>query len=111
MTHEPRVSRAALRDAAARSAPSGRPHARRRASRWAAVPLVALIRAYQWLLSPFLGARCRFEPTCSAYALVAIERHGPARGVALAVRRLLRCHPWGAAGYDPVPGTEPKADP
>src|SRR5690606_27805775 len=65
--------------------------------------LLALIRAYQLTLSPWLGRHCRFEPTCSAYAAEAIARHGAARGSALAARRLARCHPWGSSGYDPVP--------
>ena len=65
--------------------------------------LVALIRVYQWTLSPWLGAYCRYEPTCSAYAVVALERFGPIRGSWLTVRRLLRCHPWATSGYDPVP--------
>ena len=71
--------------------------------------LVFLVRLYRWTLSPLksaiLGphARCRFTPTCSAYALEAVRRHGALRGGWLAVRRLLRCHPWGGCGEDPVP--------
>lgn len=65
--------------------------------------LIALIRAYQLTLSPFLGGSCRFLPTCSAYAIEAITTHGARRGAILAVRRLSRCHPFGRAGYDPVP--------
>jgi putative membrane protein insertion efficiency factor len=65
--------------------------------------LVHLVRAYQLLLSPFLGNHCRFYPSCSSYAIEAIERHGPARGIWLATRRLSRCHPWHPGGYDPVP--------
>ena len=61
------------------------------------------IQLYRWFLSPYLGSQCRYEPTCSAYALEAIEVHGAIRGYGLAVRRVCRCHPWGAAGYDPVP--------
>jgi putative membrane protein insertion efficiency factor len=64
---------------------------------------VLLIRAYQWLLSPWLGPACRYEPTCSRYAIEAIERHGVLRGAVLAARRLARCHPLGASGFDPVP--------
>lgn len=65
--------------------------------------VVLLIRGYQRLVpSPFRGA-CRFHPTCSAYALEALERHGFARGLWLAARRVTRCHPLGASGYDPVP--------
>lgn len=61
------------------------------------------IRLYQWCVSPLLPAACRYQPTCSAYAVEAIERHGLPRGGLLTVRRLLRCHPWGGFGYDPVP--------
>ena len=61
------------------------------------------IRGYQRLAPPHLRGHCRFAPSCSAYAHVSIERHGLARGLALAARRLARCHPLGASGYDPVP--------
>ena len=61
------------------------------------------IRAYQLLLSPMLGPNCRFEPTCSCYALGALEEHGALRGSWLALKRVARCHPYGGAGYDPVP--------
>jgi putative membrane protein insertion efficiency factor len=61
------------------------------------------IRGYQLAISPWLGPRCRFQPTCSEYAATAIRRFGARRGLALAVRRILRCHPWGGHGYDPVP--------
>ena len=65
--------------------------------------LIALIRLYQLMLSPFLGGACRFVPSCSAYAREAIERHGALGGSWLALRRLLRCHPFGGSGFDPVP--------
>jgi putative membrane protein insertion efficiency factor len=65
--------------------------------------LIALIRAYQLVLSPFLGGHCRFVPSCSAYAREAIETHGAARGTLLALRRLSKCHPFGSSGVDPVP--------
>jgi uncharacterized protein len=65
--------------------------------------LLAVITAYQYLIRPLLGANCRFHPSCSEYAREAIARHGAARGVVLAVRRLSRCHPWHDGGYDPVP--------
>jgi hypothetical protein len=65
--------------------------------------LIALIRAYQVVLSPFIGAHCRFHPTCSHYAVEAIREHGPIKGLYLSVRRLSRCHPWHPGGYDPVP--------
>ena len=65
--------------------------------------LVSLIRLYQYLLRPLLGANCRFAPSCSEYACEAIEKHGAARGTLLAARRVLRCHPYHCGGYDPVP--------
>jgi uncharacterized protein len=73
---------------------------------WRCAPSRALIlalRAYRLLFSPWLGTQCRFEPTCSLYAIGAIERHGAAGGSYLAARRVLRCHPWCAGGFDPVP--------
>lgn len=77
---------------------------RSRPSRWLAGLLVALVTGYRRLISPWLGPRCRFEPTCSAYAQEAIERFGAVRGTWLAAKRIARCHPWGGSGYDPVPG-------
>ena len=65
--------------------------------------LVLPIRFYQIAISPLLGPSCRFTPTCSEYARQAILKHGPFKGLWLAVRRLLRCNPWGGSGYDPVP--------
>jgi putative membrane protein insertion efficiency factor len=65
--------------------------------------LLALIRLYQLTLSPLLGRSCRFEPSCSRYTAACIQLHGPARGVWLGVRRLARCHPFHAGGYDPPP--------
>jgi uncharacterized protein len=65
------------------------------------------IRAYRLLLSPVIGPRCRYLPSCSDYALEALQRHGVRRGAWLALRRILRCHPWGGSGYDPVPESEP----
>ena len=61
------------------------------------------VLAYQWTLRPLLGMQCRFEPSCSCYALEALSRHGAARGSLLAAGRVLRCHPWRPGGYDPVP--------
>jgi len=61
------------------------------------------IRVYRWLISPLLGTNCRYHPSCSSYALEAIEKHGAARGSWLSFRRVCRCHPWGGDGYDPVP--------
>ena len=69
--------------------------------------LMLLVRGYRLLLSPWLGGACRFEPTCSAYALTALERHGAAAGSYLAASRVLRCHPWCAGGVDPVPAQAP----
>ncbi len=65
--------------------------------------LILPIRFYQLSISPMLPKSCRFEPTCSAYAIEALRKHGPLKGLYLAVRRILRCHPWGGSGYDPVP--------
>ena len=65
--------------------------------------LLAGVSAYRLLLKPWLGNACRFEPTCSAYALLALQQHGAAKGSALTVGRLLRCHPWCEGGHDPVP--------
>jgi putative membrane protein insertion efficiency factor len=67
------------------------------------VVLVWLVRAYQMFIGPLLPAACRYYPTCSAYAIEALERHGALRGSLLAVRRIARCHPFRAGGYDPVP--------
>jgi uncharacterized protein len=64
---------------------------------------ILLIRGYQLLLSPLLGSHCRFHPTCSAYAIDSMRAHGVVRGLALTVRRVGRCHPWGGSGHDPVP--------
>ena len=70
----------------------------------AGIGLRLLIRAYQLLISPVLPPSCRYFPTCSCYAIEAVERHGAARGTWLALCRMLRCHPWGGAGgFDPVP--------
>jgi len=66
--------------------------------------LMWIIRGYQLLLSPMLGPRCRFYPSCSCYAHTAIERHGALQGTWLSLCRLLRCHPFNKGGYDPVPG-------
>ncbi|MBQ58399.1 membrane protein insertion efficiency factor YidD [bacterium] len=68
--------------------------------------LAAPIRIYRLIFSPWVGFNCRYQPTCSAYALEALERHGAFKGSLLIIRRLGRCHPFGGNGYDPVP--EPK---
>jgi len=62
-----------------------------------------LIKGYQWLVSPVLAGSCRYYPTCSSYAIEAIEQHGPLKGTLLGLKRILRCHPWHDGGYDPVP--------
>ncbi|HEY4062475.1 MAG TPA: membrane protein insertion efficiency factor YidD [Puia sp.] len=67
------------------------------------LPLIALIKIYQWVLSPLIGPRCRFTPTCSQYAIGALKKHGVFKGSWLTIRRLSRCHPWGGHGADPVP--------
>lgn len=66
-------------------------------------PFIVLIRFYQVCISPLKPPTCRFTPTCSAYALEALRKHGLFKGSWLAIRRILRCHPWGGSGYDPVP--------
>ena len=76
------------------------------AARLAALP----VHAYRLLLSPWIGNGCRYQPTCSVYALGALERHGAIKGGWLTIHRLCRCHPWGGHGYDPVPGEDPEFD-
>lgn len=65
--------------------------------------LIAVVRGYRFALSPWLGSSCRFEPTCSAYAIGALDAHGAVAGTALTLGRIARCHPWCAGGHDPVP--------
>lgn len=67
--------------------------------------MIVLITAYRWTISPMLGNRCRFYPSCSQYSIEAIQQHGALRGAWLTIRRLLRCHPWHPGGYDPVPAS------
>jgi putative membrane protein insertion efficiency factor len=67
------------------------------------LPFILLVRFYQLCISPLKPPCCRFTPTCSQYALEALRKYGPVKGLYLAVRRILRCHPWGGSGYDPVP--------
>ena len=66
-------------------------------------PLIQLVRFYRLAISPWFGANCRFDPTCSHYAIEALQRHGVFKGTWLAARRIGRCHPWGGSGYDAVP--------
>jgi putative membrane protein insertion efficiency factor len=73
----------------------------------AAGALAGAVRAYQWTIRPIIGAQCRFEPSCSHYAIEALAVHGALRGSALAARRVLRCNPWHEGGFDPVPPAAP----
>jgi putative membrane protein insertion efficiency factor len=68
-----------------------------------AIPLILIIKIYQLIISPILPPSCRFAPTCSHYSLEALKKHGLLKGGWLSLRRILRCHPWGGSGYDPVP--------
>jgi uncharacterized protein len=67
------------------------------------VPFIAIIKIYQWVISPWLGPKCRYTPTCSNYAIEALQKHGIFRGTWLSIKRISSCHPWGGSGYDPVP--------
>ena len=73
--------------------------------------LIALVKAYRLLLSPWLGSSCRFEPTCSQYSLQALQTHGAAAGAYLTAARIARCHPWCEGGHDPVPAHMPRLVP
>lgn len=66
-------------------------------------PFVFLIQIYKWFISPILPPSCRFQPTCSTYAKEALNKHGLIKGLALSIKRILNCHPWGGSGFDPVP--------
>lgn len=65
--------------------------------------MIALVRFYQWFISPILPSSCRYQPTCSHYMVEALQLHGPIKGLWLGLKRISRCHPWGGQGYDPVP--------
>jgi hypothetical protein len=65
--------------------------------------LIGLVRFYQLAISPYFPPRCRYQPTCSAYSIEALQKHGAMKGGWLALKRIGRCHPWGGTGYDPVP--------
>ena len=67
------------------------------------LPFVAFIRMYQLIISPWLGPQCRYTPTCSQYGLEALKKYGPVKGLWLTIKRIVRCHPWGGHGHDPVP--------
>ncbi|HSF45059.1 MAG TPA: membrane protein insertion efficiency factor YidD [Chitinophagaceae bacterium] len=67
------------------------------------LPFILLIRIYQKLISPLLGPKCRYTPTCSEYTVQALKKHGLFKGGWLAIKRISSCHPWGGSGYDPVP--------
>ncbi len=66
-------------------------------------PFILLIRSYQLVISPWIGPKCRFTPTCSQYGIEALRKYGPVKGLWLTIRRVSRCHPWGGSGFDPVP--------
>ncbi|TBR07812.1 MAG: membrane protein insertion efficiency factor YidD [Rugosibacter sp.] len=70
---------------------------------WPVNIFLFMIRSYQWAISPLIGRHCRFEPSCSDYAILALRKHGLIVGVWLTIRRVIRCHPWQPGGYDPVP--------
>ncbi|MFO7769548.1 MAG: membrane protein insertion efficiency factor YidD [bacterium] len=74
--------------------------------RWLVELIKLPVRIYRWVVSPLLGPRCRFHPSCSVYTLQALDRHGPLRGLRLGILRVVRCGPWSAGGYDPVPDEE-----
>jgi putative membrane protein insertion efficiency factor len=67
------------------------------------LPFIALIKLYQWVISPLIGPKCRFTPSCSQYAADALKKYGIFKGSWLSLKRISRCHPWGGHGYDPVP--------
>jgi len=70
---------------------------------WSGLPFVALIKAYQWVISPLIGPKCRFTPSCSQYGIEALKKYGIFKGSWLTLKRIARCHPWGGHGVDPVP--------
>ncbi len=65
--------------------------------------IIAIIRLYQLIISPLIGPKCRYTPTCSQYGVQALQKHGLVKGIWLTIKRVGRCHPWGGHGYDPVP--------
>jgi putative membrane protein insertion efficiency factor len=71
--------------------------------KWLGLPFIGMIKLYQWVISPIIGPKCRYTPTCSTYAIQALQKHGLIKGLWLTVKRISRCHPWGGSGWDPVP--------
>ena len=67
------------------------------------LPLIGLIKFYQYVISPAIGPKCRYTPTCSNYGLEAVKKYGPFKGGWLVIKRIASCHPWGGSGYDPLP--------
>lgn len=67
------------------------------------LPLIGLVRLYQLVISPWLGSKCRYTPTCSQYGIEALKKYGPIKGIWLTAKRIARCNPWGGHGHDPVP--------
>ncbi|MEI7963867.1 MAG: membrane protein insertion efficiency factor YidD [Chitinophagaceae bacterium] len=67
------------------------------------MPFILLIKLYQWIISPWLGQKCRYTPTCSQYGIEALKKYGPIKGLWLTIKRVSTCHPWGGQGYDPLP--------
>lgn len=69
-----------------------------------------MIKVYYWAVSPWLGSRCRYVPSCSEFAMQALDQHGAIKGLWLSLKRISRCHPWGGEGYDPVPAGNQQSD-
>jgi putative membrane protein insertion efficiency factor len=67
------------------------------------LPFIVLVKLYQWIISPWLGPKCRYIPTCSEYAIESFKKYGPIKGLWLTIKRVSSCHPWGGHGHDPVP--------
>jgi putative membrane protein insertion efficiency factor len=75
----------------------------RKINEWLSLPFLLLIRFYKTFISPMLGPKCRYTPTCSSYSMEAFKKYGPIKGFWLTIKRIGRCHPWGGHGHDPVP--------
>ncbi|TXI81927.1 MAG: membrane protein insertion efficiency factor YidD [Crocinitomicaceae bacterium] len=75
----------------------------KKVSQLLSLPFILLIRAYQLIISPWLGPKCRFTPTCSDYGMQAFRKYGPLKGLWLTIKRVSKCHPWGSHGHDPLP--------